>query len=768
MQHKNIYSKVKAKHKIFLIIPLIFLSLTVYSQTYNIRVIDLQTHEAIPYAVAKIKNLSTNKMQVVEASESGELQFTCKPPFTLQINYFGYKQFSDTIKNHKKYARVSLEQDVFNIDDVVVTATRTNVLLKDAPVITHVVNQKEIETKGISSIETLLETALPGIEFQRHGASQDVDIQGLGGRNVLVLVDGERLAGETRGNIDYNRINTSDIQKVEIIKGAASALYGSQAMGAVINIITKKSRQKIFAEVSSGYKSRHEMNFKNPQKNDPNYELKKNLDKHNLENNILLGFNLGAWQSKTTFSLKTTDGFNIYDTDSLVKRYVEYDTVVYDKKNPNPVGIEGGKQFSIGQKIGYKFSEKLSAEANVNYYDRHKYDFYQEDKKHDYFNDIGYSAKVLYDNKINTTINLSFSADIYNKYDYKERLHKADLNYKDQFINPKLLITRKLNKHLALFGAEYHHEALMTDMFVYGELINKYNDTYTIFLQDEFSMNKMKLTAGFRGQYNSAFKFQVTPKLSFMYSLENMRIRANYSMGYRAPGLKELYMNWNHLDMFMIKGNADLRPEINHYASVSAEYIKQNFRASVTVFNNYFKDKIGGQWSDNQSVYSYANVEHSNLTGGDIFAKIKQGNFIFSGSYSYVQENNRDEDIRLSVISPHTGNMQISYVLNKQNYSMNLTLGAKYIGAKHFYVQDQLTVGKDTIDAYYPVDYKGYTIFRVSLHQQFYNCIGLNWGVENLLNYQAPMATFNSYVGIGRTYFVKINMNLIKLYNKIR
>ena len=134
-----------------------------------------------------------------------------------------------------------LEEDAIGLETVVVTGTRTPKLLKDAPIITRVISEDEIRKTDATTIADLLQTELPGIEFS-YAMNQQVNLnmQGFGGTTVLFLVDGERLAGETLDNVDYSRLNLDNVGRVEIVKGAASALYGSNAVGGVINLISKE------------------------------------------------------------------------------------------------------------------------------------------------------------------------------------------------------------------------------------------------------------------------------------------------------------------------------------------------------------------------------------------------------------------------------------------------------------------------------------------------------------------------------------------------
>ncbi|MDY5609651.1 MAG: TonB-dependent receptor plug domain-containing protein, partial [Sodaliphilus sp.] len=134
----------------------------------------------------------------------------------------------------------------FDLDEVVVTGTRTPKFLKDTPIQTRVINAKEIARLDATNVQDLLQQELPGVEFTYAMNQQThLNFSGFGGQGVLFLVDGERLAGETMDDVDFTRLSMDNVERIEIVKGAASALYGSNATGGVINIITKKSQKPV-------------------------------------------------------------------------------------------------------------------------------------------------------------------------------------------------------------------------------------------------------------------------------------------------------------------------------------------------------------------------------------------------------------------------------------------------------------------------------------------------------------------------------------------
>lgn len=134
------------------------------------------------------------------------------------------------------------ERDTIVLSQVVVTGTRTPKTLADAPVATRVITSKDIERTDATDIQDLLTQELPGVEFSYAMNQQThLNFSGFGGQSILFLVDGERLAGETMDDVDFSRLLMAGVERIEIVKGAASALYGSNAEGGVVNIITKEN-----------------------------------------------------------------------------------------------------------------------------------------------------------------------------------------------------------------------------------------------------------------------------------------------------------------------------------------------------------------------------------------------------------------------------------------------------------------------------------------------------------------------------------------------
>ena len=143
-------------------------------------------------------------------------------------------------------------RDSIELEPVVITASHTPKALKDAPVVTRLITLYDIKITDATNIQDMLTQEIPGLEFG-FAMSQEtsLNMSGFGGNAVLFLVDGERMAGETMDNVDYNRMNLDNVGRIEIVKGASSALYGSNAVGGVINIISRGLPMSIPAIIPS-------------------------------------------------------------------------------------------------------------------------------------------------------------------------------------------------------------------------------------------------------------------------------------------------------------------------------------------------------------------------------------------------------------------------------------------------------------------------------------------------------------------------------------
>ncbi|NPD44080.1 MULTISPECIES: TonB-dependent receptor [unclassified Lentimicrobium] len=737
----------------------------------TIEIVDIETLKPIPYAHLSFESIQTKKKSYSITSLEGKSDNSVSEKSIIVISFTGYKTVLDTILpgEDKKY---KLSTDLMNLDQVVVTATRTSKKLKDVPVITQLLLAEEIESRGITEIGSLLEDEVPGVEIHQAGYGADIKIQGLDANYVLFLIDGERMAGETEGNVDYSRINMNDVERVEIVKGASSALYGSQAMGGVINIITKKPNNKVEFSLGGKYGEMNQTSYPDLKSNDDFYFYKSKLDLPNLNLHGTLGFNLNKFMSKTNFNIKSSDAYILTSSDSLHKDYVDHDLKGVELPTMH---IPGNEDYSISQLFEYQVTDKWRMRANANYYKHNIYDF-KKDNIYDGYEDFNFGLKSIFSFSELSNLELSYNDDTYHKYEVNERIDWKNKLYNHHFYNPKAILNQRINEqHFLTVGLEDLAEELATMMFssAIDSLVSKSSNTIIAYAQDDYQINsKWNMIGGFRMDHHSTYGTHLTPKLSMMYKLIPVTFRANYAMGFRSPTLKELYMDWSMLGMFDIKGNENLIPETNNYLSFSAEYTRSVFNISANFYQNWFKNKIGGYWSFDEygkQVYNYTNIDKSQMHGLEVLFKYNiKRNFFISGGYSYIKDSQEMNNKSISAISPHSGNIRFEYTLTKRIYQLKVNLTGKFTGAKDYYELDDIEVNGQQEVGSYLAHYDPFSMWKFTISQSFHNGIYLVIGVDNIFDYKAPIVSNNSSLSPGRRGYISLNLKVDHLYREFR
>ena len=298
------------------------------------------------------------------------------------------------------------------------------------------------------------------------------------------------------------------------------------------------------------------------------------------------------------------------------------------------------------------------------------------------------------------------------------------------------------------------------------------------FAQDEWTVNKQwMVTAGLRTNFSEQFGFMWMPTVAGKYSpTEQLSLRATYSKGYRSPSIKELFFNWDHLGMFMIKGNEYLKPEKNNYISLGAEYATDRFFINVNAYANMYKNKIEGVWRiyDMQYNFEYENLASQDLIGTELLGRWKMFDFLtLNASYSYVHVSDID-GLRISTTSPHAATAGLEYKFSKKNYTLQANFNTSIMGRKRYDVQDRLTVDGVSHDAYFRCDLPAYALCNLSVTQNLWNKMKVTLGVDNIFNYKpqtlgSGLTAFNVPATAGTRGFVQVEFKVdqfLKLLKK--
>ncbi len=749
--------------KYILILFSIIISFNAFSQQV-IQIKNKKNNEPLEFVNIQWRYFHGSKDRFGTTNVNGELIIEAKENATiiLKASDVGFKPIS-TILKLKSRNVIFMEEDVFNLEQVTCTGTRTPHILKNAPVLTQMINQEEIENVDGTTIKDIMEIEMPGIEMASHGGVPVMNMLGLEPQYTLLLVDGERLAGKSHGNNDFSRINAANVEKIEIIRGASSALYGSSAMGGVINVITKKPKKKFSIDTHIKFKQQNKKDFskKDIDAVDEDYlkDFYRNLDRPNLNGDISIGFKGDKFYSHTFLNAKTSDGYKLFDTKGIVRNYKALNKTVEMDKNTMPAVVNGVLDYTIKQELGYKFSEKLSAKALGKYYEHEEFDFVRDDYAHDLYKSYTAGGQLTYSFTSKSQLNLTHTNDAYKRFDFFEDSGNKNLKYNNVYHNTKLAYTNRIGKHSLLMGLENFFESLEGDMFVANEMHKKNTNDAVFLVQDEFSWTSdLMFVAGVRVGYHSAFHMHASPSLTARYKVKPFSLRFSYAKGYRSPSLKELYMQWSHLGMFNIIGSPDLKPETNDYFAFSLDYLNYKNKLNLSLITSFNKvyNKIDGIWANNETEYRYVNFDNFSVFTIEALFKWKPfKNWKIKSGYVFVKNVKVLEAQNLSSMSPHSATGQLEYSFRRKNYQLTANISGRLTGAKEFNILDN-EEGSQYKGRYYTVNYPAYTVCNLTVNQRIGRNFSIRAGVKNIFNYTAPIVTFNSSFSPGRRFLIGV------------
>ncbi len=540
------------------------------------------------------------------------------------------------------------------LHEVVVTGTGTEHLLKYAPVQTEVISRSMLDAYGGSSIEDILSGLTASFAFNEGDMGSQMQMNGLGNSYILILVDGKRIHGDVGGENDLSLIDPQNIERIEIVKGAQSALYGSDAMAGVVNIITRKhEKEGLFFENTTRYGSYND------------------VKQHNA-----LAWSWRRLSSETYFQLQHTDGWQ-----NTAEEYAEAQ-VFDDSRNKT---VNKYTSWQLRERLTYALCDNIELYGEGMY--NTKTIFRPQNGRHAscdvYTYDLMYrnaSASVGGEWKPNEKDVVTLNVD-WNKHAYFYTYTDTTLtdgydplgnftNYFPYFPGQKNLQSDQQRvmveakgvfslpqKNLLTAGVEYRWDYLNAPMRTVNGSASDW--TTAAYLQDEWNMlNWMYVTAGLRLNVNESFGVRLTPKLSAMFPIGDWRIRAGWGQGFKTPTTKELYYSYLHVmgsNTYYNMGNTDLKAQTSNYENAGVEYRGKTVTASVTAYYNKLNHMIAlvnvpeseipkgatgefqGDGSGEIIARKYMNMEDARTWGIDVNVEWKpMQELTLGGNYSYL------------------------------------------------------------------------------------------------------------------------------------
>lgn len=703
------------------------------------KVTDAETTFPLPFASVGI--LGTSAGTTTSARGEFELAGNFAKDAVLVVSYTGYDRVEISIQDFdpSEDIIITLTPSFFNLDEVVVTGTRTYRTLKEVPVLTRVISSRDIRQNDVVNFRELLELELPGLEFTRMGGMSAINMQGMGGNYILFLIDGERMTGEIRNNIDYNRINMENIERIEVVKGAASTLYGSSAVGGVVNIITKTASRPLQVNLHSRLGGMGENHH---------------------------GVNLGGkyknWTTHTAASYRHTKSYELQNS-SFLERRLEDGTMLTDDVLRR-THVDGSLNRTLDQRIQYRPQPGMLAEVKLGYFDNERFNAGMEgERRRDFYRDYNGTARFSWDVDSKNRIEASYHYDNYSKYDYFVRLGTRESNYTSILHNPRVVHNIQLGqRHELTSGMEYLSEALTTFMFT--DDAYRSTSSYVVFVQDDFKLGQsFNIISGLRYDHHSAFGAHLSPKLSAMYKAGPMTYRGGYAAGYRSPNTRELYTNWDHRGMFRLVGNPDLIPETSHNFNLSSEYWHERLNASVVGYYNQINNKIQTVWNMQQDTAFHQNIDQSQVWGSDVNLTWRLAdNLSLRTAYAFVNDISEEEGRNLSATRPHSLVLRGEYRFRFKSISNSLSVGMRALSGITMYSYHNET------EQYLSIDYPGYQTWRASLTTRLPYGLTATATVDNIFGYTASVVTFNSSISPGRLFYFSLSWDVDRLINHIQ
>lgn len=644
------------------------------------------------------------------------------------------------------------------VDDLVVTATRTAERPIDVPVETQVITREKIEMSGALDIGDLIGKYVTGHYHKYNGLLSPIGLRGVrtDGHgedikgSVLILIDGHRIGTGNAAKISLDRI-----ERVEVTKGAASALYGSAALGGVINLITKKGDGDLSATLSADYGS---------------FDYYKGQISGGGEVNDKFRFFLSA-------SYEDTDD---YDT-------VDYGTAY--NTGVNKLNIGGNLVYAFNNRhelrLGGNFADLESESPSwlsgtYSTYNPNEKDY--NDKSHRYM-DLEYNGD-FFDNVLHwrgvayylwDRNHWNYGSPAAQPEDYQAKYTDTTLGTDHQFVwnmapwNTLLLgftleQMEKKSEGVAAGvpstpytpGLEYNNQAvfLQDSLDLWDNRINIIGAAR----YDRFEVETKKPDTGtwLADNSQSVSYDKICPKVGIGYKFlgEKMRLRANLGQGFKSPSADQLSADHVHSNGTHYLGNPDLKPETSLGYDVGYDLMLSSFTFNLTYFHTDYEDKIVSyNYDDNGTpTQSYRNSDDAEIAGFDVGLEWQIGRML-------------DWDVDLSLSSNATFNTtkkdketgeDMTFVSDYEVKS-DISTGYRGFSAQLSYV----LVGPQTIYSYITYqneEKESFDFWDLTMRYRFTKHWQVRASILNLLDQNVewaegyPMAERNYRVGVSYTF----------------
>ena len=762
-----------------LLVPLLFLGVPDGLAKDDVPTIYIRDIKGDPILHAFV-SLDEKEVLTVGTDGSLELPSDMDQGTTLIITAMGYDQKVVTLKDVLVNPSIVLNERVGNLEEVVIGATRTNRSVEELPMPVTVIGHDKIQKTGALRLSEVLREQTGLQVVSNHGVG--LQMQGLSSDYILILLDGEPLIGRTAGTFDLDRISVANIERIEILRGPSSSLYGSEAMAGVVNIITKSNQQGIRATVQSRYRTNNTLDLGGD-----------------------LGISKGAWDLYAYYNRFNTDGYDL---------------------TPEVPGLTSAafKANTFQVKVGNKISDQWKAAVFFKYYTEDS-DNYMELNRDgtpvlaDMIGrrtDLNINPTLTFKPRQDWTFTLRgmssvfdtesstvFQEDgeLFDSEDFRQFYHRTELQV-DHQLNASQLIT---------VGAGHLVETVEATRY---DDVNRFDAGYFYAQHQWTPSDKWNVVSGIRGDVHSQYGSQFSPKIAGQYQLnDKLSWQMSVGMGFKAPDFRQVLLNFNNASSgYYVFGANLVQEEIkvleeqgliqqillnpSQFGELNAETswafntgFRWKMNNDIFLHGNLFRNNISNlietspvaRLTNGQHVYSYMNVANVITQGAEMDLDWRVVNELrFSVGYMFLDTRDldvldridngeiykRDASNRTRKVtrsdyggllnrSKHSGQVKLDFF--ETNTGIDISLRGIYRGKFGFGDVNGNLILDDEMEYS-----KGLIVWNTTLSKTLNNGIRIELGSNNLLN----SLNHHDPTNPGRLLFVGLQSRLDKLFTK--
>ena len=591
---------------------------------------------------------------------------------------------------------------------IVVTA-KSNQAIEDTAGAISIITAEDIRKSGAATVkDVLIEDA--GINMGVNGSSaygrQNISVWGTSSEYTLILVDGKKVSGSDaqvgHSDFQYNWVPINAIERIEVIKGPMSSVYGSQAIGGVVNIITKETEKKIWGDIDLKY-----------------------------GNSSDDGGDLGRMQ--LTVGGRITDRVKLMATGEKIDMDpARQETDATDTK------IEGKKVNNGMAKVTFDMDETQSLTASLSQGQETRwkvddaiyFDIDRQSYSAGYKKDFGRFTldldAYLVDSDFHYNTKKSYTHSMTDSTGKAEvAISALDYNYIVTGLEYKKQAYEKTYDKAAYSGKNFD-----------GDIANTAG-----YVQDEIEIGEnLLVTVGSRYDNHERFGGEFSPKVNALYKIgEHHRIKAGYGEGFKAPTVTQNSSAYSSTAMSKTYyGNDDLKPEKSKTFQVGYEFYSDIVQAKATLFKTEISDLIS-YTNISSSARQYVNVDKANIQGLELETLIDFNRFVrLKLGYQYLDTEDESTGQDLSYRPEHSFKARL---LSHLPYGFDITVGATYTG-------EQVDGG---------TEYDAFTTYKFQVSKQLLRGLTLRAGMDNITDEDLDDKPYEiagrlAYVGLNYTF----------------